>query len=223
MTERSGPELRSISEFEIRAADNGGWTLHGYASTFNDPYSVTDRFGTFTETILPGAWDRSLANRGHKIHLLASHGGLPLASTNARTMRLETDKRGLAFDAELAPDSPTAQSVASAVNRGDADEMSVGMNVPKGGDTWANSGDVLERSISEASLLEISVVARGANPNTQAAMREAELLAEIRELQHMLAERDERYDPNELRLALQARTVRIPVTEQLARLHALRK
>ncbi len=228
MTQRAdAPELRTISEFEARQQSDGSWKVGGYASTFNDPYEVHDRFGTFTETILPGTWDRTLAERGHKIQLLESHGGLPYASTKAKSLRLSTDSHGLAWEAHLSKDSTRAQDLGVGIRDGYIDEMSVGMRIPASGDSW--SDDMNERHISEASLLEISVVARGANPNTEAAMREQELLAEIRELRSAMAKPADGLvadldtialgaDLDGLRQALAAREHRLPITQELAQL-----
>lgn len=175
-------EVRAITDFEARQGSDGNWTVGGYASTFNDPYKVVDRFGTFTEQILSSAWDRSLQNRGHKIQLLSGHGGLPYGSTKANNLRLATDERGLNFEWSPNPRRTSAVDIAEGIADGTVDEMSVGMRIPEGGDTWA--GD--QRSISEATLMEISVVARGANPNTEVGMRSDEIVAEIRRLETLL-------------------------------------
>ncbi len=243
-------ELRSISEFEARQQADGSWKVGGYASTFNDPYEVHDRFGTFSETIMPGTWDRTLSERGHKIQLLASHGGLPYASTKSKSLRFSTDAHGLLWDWNVGADSQRSQDVAVGIRDGYIDEMSVGMRVLKSGDQW--NADMTERTVSEASLLEISVVARGANPNTEASMREAELLAEIRELRaamtpngglvaggaayHVGDAGPELFVPagtdepvtldanvDALRAVLLQHQVRVPITQELARLLELRK
>lgn len=178
-----GTERRSITEMEARQASDGSWTVAGYASTFSDPYTVRDQYGTFTEQIMPGAWDRSLSNRGHKIQLLAGHEGLPYGSTKAKNLTLNTDAHGLAFAWQPNPRSVSAMDIAERIADGSIDEMSVGMRIPEGGDTW--EGD--QRSISEATLMEISVVARGANPNTEAGLREEKILAEIRKLEGLIS------------------------------------
>ncbi len=180
---RSGQsESRSFALPEVRENKSGGWTLFGYASTFNDPYSVTDRYGSFTEQIRPGAWDRSINDRSATIQLLDSHGGLPYAATNSGTMRVSVDKKGLRYEADLSPRQQRAQDLADAVARGDANKMSVGMRIPEGGDRWEED----LRSIHDATLLEISVVNRPANPNTEAGMRNDEVLAEIRRLEGLI-------------------------------------
>ncbi len=177
-----GTERRSITEMEARQDASGSWTVTGYASTFNDPYKVRDQYGTFTEQILTGAWDRSLQNRGEKIQFLALHDSLPYGSTKAKNLRFAPDAHGLGFEWIPNPKRSDSVNIAEGIAAQEIDEMSVGMRIPDGGDTW--DGD--SRSISEASLREISVVARGANPNTEIGMRSDELLAEIRKLEGML-------------------------------------
>jgi HK97 family phage prohead protease len=168
---RAGREERvfAVEGVEVREAEDGTRTFHGYASTFNQPYTVHDAYGTFTETMLPGAFSRSLSMRSDKIHLLVAHGGVPLASTKSGTLRLTEDKRGLRVEADLAPESPLAQTVISAVQRGDMDEMSIGFSVPDGGDNW--NSDYSDRSVSETKLVEVSVLSRGANGGTEALIR----------------------------------------------------
>jgi HK97 family phage prohead protease len=221
---------RTVAQFDARQQSDGSWKLGGYASTFNDPYDVHDRFGTFSETILPGTWDKTLTERGHKIQLLASHDGLPYASTKSKSLRLSTDTHGLEWEARLSADSPRAQDLGVGIRDGYIDEMSVGMRVPEVGDRW--SDDMTERHISEATLLEISVVARGANPNTEASMREQELLAEIRELRNLMAQDPVELDDqpvvldtniDDLRALLTKREYRVPISKELTALLERRK
>lgn len=221
-------EIRTCSQFEARQNADGSWKVGGYASTFNDPYEVHDRFGTFTENILTGTWDRSLSERGHKIHILESHSGVPLGSTKAENLRLATDTHGLEWDWSPNPRRMRSVDIAEGIADGSIDEMSVGMRVPTSGDNW--SEDMTERQISEASLLEISVVARGANPNTEATSREAELIAEIRELRTLIASQDVEpetvtLDTNldGLRALLNQREARLPISNELAQLLQRRK
>jgi HK97 family phage prohead protease len=209
-----GTETRAITEMEARQGADGTWTVGGYASTFNDPYKVRDQYGTFDETIMPGAWDRSLQNRGHKIQLLALHDSLPHGSTKARNLTLAPDKHGLGFEWKPNPERSDSMNIARGIADGSIDEMSVGMRIPDGGDSW--DGD--QRSISEATLMEISVVARGANPNTTAGMREEKILAEIRKLEGLMnSERVETVTDDE-----QDAEWRIRHIENLSRLYKLR-
>jgi HK97 family phage prohead protease len=186
--ESRGLEQRAftLDEVELRAGKDGLLTLAGYASTFNDPYKVHDRYGSFDETILPGSWDDTLRGAGN-IHLLVAHGAhpVPLASTRAGTLRLDPDSHGLGYEADIVPQRSSIHAeVAFAVERRDMDEMSVGMRIPADGDRWNDAQT--ERYISRADLIEISVLSRGANPSTSAGIRNEELLAEIRRLETML-------------------------------------
>jgi len=209
-----GVETRAITEMEARQASDGSWTVGGYASTFNDPYQVRDQYGSFSETILPGAWDRSLQNRGHKIQLLALHDSLPHGSTKARNLTLTPDAHGLGFEWRPNPERSDSMNIARGIADQSIDEMSVGMKIPDGGDSW--DGD--QRSISEATLMEISIVARGANPNTQAGLREEKILAEIRKLEGILnTERTETVSDAEADAEWRIRHI-----ENLSRLYKLR-
>jgi len=145
-----------------RRDDANTVTFRGYASVFGVAYDVG---GLFTERVDPKAFNATLRAE-RKIHLLALHDGLPLASTQAGTLRLRADDHGLAVLADLDMRSPWAQSVAVAVERGDLDEMSFGFQTLS--DKW--SDDYTDRQLLEVKLFEVSVVPRGANPATEVAV-----------------------------------------------------
>jgi HK97 family phage prohead protease len=147
---------------EARDAVDNQATFRGYASVFDQPYDVA---GLFTETVNRGAFARTLRNEP-KIHFLVNHDGIPLASTQGGTLMLREDEHGLAVLASLDLRSPLAQTVASAVERQDLSEMSFGFQVKD--DEWDDS--YTRRSINEVRLFEVSVVPRGANPATVAAL-----------------------------------------------------
>lgn len=144
--------------------DDGLVTFVGYASMFDREYDVA---GLFTEVVRRGAFTRTLSHE-RKIHFLANHGGIPLASTQGGTLRLLEDDKGLAVAADLDMGSPWAQTVASAVRRGDMDEMSFGFQVVK--DEWDD--EFTYRNLLEVKLFEVSTVPRGANPFTEGAVEE---------------------------------------------------
>lgn len=169
------PETRAFGatiRWSERSDDANTATFRGYASVFGHPYDVA---GLFTETVHRGAFARTLRNEP-KIHFLVNHDGIPLASTQGGTLLLREDERGLAVLATLDLRSPLAQTVASAVERQDLSEMSFGFQVKD--DAW--NDDYTERSINEVRLFEVSVVPRGANPATTAALELPEAAAEPR-------------------------------------------
>jgi HK97 family phage prohead protease len=163
-------EFRAFARFddvEERAA-NGDVVFRGYASVFDAPYDIA---GAFTETVKRGAFARTLDHREWRIHLLVNHdeSSIPLASVEAGTMRLSEDAHGLRVEAALDPTSPYAQSVISAVRRGDLAEMSFAFSVVR--DNW--SQDYTKRDLLEVRLYEVSVVRNGANPATTAELASA--------------------------------------------------
>ncbi|MGO8906181.1 MAG: HK97 family phage prohead protease, partial [Solirubrobacteraceae bacterium] len=75
---------------ELRELEPGGpIELRGHAATFDEPYPV----GSFTETIAPGAFKRTLGENPD-VSLLVNHAGAPLARTTSGTMQLTEDATG---------------------------------------------------------------------------------------------------------------------------------
>jgi HK97 family phage prohead protease len=156
---------------ELRALDNGtgGENLRftGYASVTNAPYEMEDFLGEYTERIMPGAFTRSIAE-GADVPFKVNHSGMTLARTKSGTMRLAEDSRGLHVEADLDPTNPEVQSLRSAMQRGDIDEMSFAFRVNS--QVW--SPDWSQRDITEVDLHkgDVSAVNYGANPATAGAV-----------------------------------------------------
>ncbi len=93
--------------------------------------------------------------------------GIPLARTSSGTLELEEDDYGLFVKAELDPSNPTVAEVASAMKRGDLNEMSFAFQAIK--DEFDESGQ--NRSVNEARLFDVSVVTYPANPWAGAKLR----------------------------------------------------
>lgn len=156
-------EIRAMQEFELREAHNGDLKLTGYASVFDVRY---DR-GFYTESVKPGAFDKTLSE-DPDVQLLINHEGLPLARTKkAKTLHLETDSIGLAVDASLDHEDPEVQNLKRKMDRGLLDEMSFAFWAKR--NTW--NDDYTERDIVEASIDkgDVSIVNYGANPATAGA------------------------------------------------------
>lgn len=160
-----------VREWEVTGLDGTikqAVGLRGYASTFNDPYSVRDWLGEYNETIMPGAFDKALQERDD-VRLLVNHEGIPIARTKSGTMTLAVDDRGLLVDVpDLDEDSPLVQSVRSAMKRGDMDQMSFSFKATR--QEW--NEDYTERFIREAKLYDVSVVTYPANPNADVKLRD---------------------------------------------------
>lgn len=138
----------------------------GYASVFDKPYGVRDQKGQYKETIKQGAFKKTL-NEQDDVRFLVNHDGIPLARTSSGTLKLEEDDYGLFVRAELDPTNPTVAEVASAMKRGDLNEMSFAFAAIR--DEFNKQGD--ERNVTEARLFDVSVVTYPANPWAGAKLR----------------------------------------------------
>lgn len=160
--------LNTLDSVEIRDVDTAP-TLDGYASTYNEPYPV----GHFDETVSPSAFDRTMKNKPD-VRLLVDHEGQPLARTASGTLTLDhTNRKGYRAQAPLDLANPDVQRVASAMKRGDLNQMSFGFRIPAGGDDWDYSGERPLRTLKEINMQggDVSIVTYPANAGTSASLR----------------------------------------------------
>lgn len=153
-------EVRSLS------TDSTSLRIGGYAAQFNKEATGL----SFREVIAPGAFKRTL-DSAEPVFLLINHDtdNLPLASTQSGTMSLREDETGLWMEADLDPNNPRAQELASAVSRGDVNKMSFAFTVAPGGDTREDG----LRTLQDLNLFEVSVVTWPAYDSTTVGMRTA--------------------------------------------------
>jgi HK97 family phage prohead protease len=169
MADRPFETRRNIlARAEIREAAEG-YTLDGYASTYNQPYAV----GYFDERVLSSAFTRTMG-RNPDVRLLVDHEGQPLARTASGTLTLD-EKTPLGFRAlaPLEPSDPDVQRVVPKMMRGDLGEMSFAFRVFQGGDEWDYSGERPLRTLREIDMNggDVSLVTYPANPGTMASLR----------------------------------------------------
>jgi len=159
------------SGVEMRAKANGtGGTkfqFNGYATVYCHPFEMWDFWGDdFDEEVAQWAGQRTLAN-GCDVPFLVGHNdaGIPMARTKSGTMALGEDTHGLHVDApDLDGSLEQIRQLASAVERGDMDEMSMAFMTVR--QDW--SPDYMKRTILEYDLHkgDVSVVVFGANDGT---------------------------------------------------------
>ena len=180
-------EVRTLAQApEIKSAEGDSWNLRGYATVYDVPYAIAGGpdAGGWNEIIERGATAKSIKD-GADTRLLFDHDGIPLARTASGTMRLISDDLGMMVDADLDPSSPYAQSVRSAVLRGDADQMSFAFRVTR--QAW--NEDYTERRIKEVQLFDASVVTYPASEATVVQMNAANP-----EVEEAIVESDEARD-----------------------------
>jgi hypothetical protein len=175
-----GVEVRVVdSAPTITAPTDTEFNLRGYATVYDVAYPIAGgpEAGGWMEIVERGATAKSIKD-GADVRLLYDHGGIALARTASGTMRLISDDMGMMVNADLDPESPYAQSVRSAVLRGDVDQMSFAFRVTR--QAW--NEDYTERRIKEVQLFDASLVTYPASEATVAQMNAAHPEAEEREL-----------------------------------------
>lgn len=152
-----------------------GRKVSGYAAVFNKFADL----GEFHEQIAPGAFRDALAT-GKNIRALYDHDSKAvLGTTQAGTLELREDERGLAFTLEL-PDTTTGRDVAELVKRGDVAGCSFGFRVAPNGEHWEQRNGKTIRTLMNVELAEITLTSSPAYPDTALALRSRDARAVIR-------------------------------------------
>jgi uncharacterized protein len=157
-----GTEIREIPD------GTGGTklTFTGYASITEASYEMSDRYGQYTETVARGAFQRTLSSNPD-VNFLVNHEGVSMARTRAGSLRLAEDDTGLHVEARLDPSRPDVQTVRSAIENAELDEMSFSFRLDPDGDKWNDSGT--KRRLISLNMdrgADVSVVNFGASPHT---------------------------------------------------------
>ena len=159
-------ETRSGLPIELRAESDGTITVEGYAAVFDQP---TDIGGIFIEVIARGAF-KSALQRNDDVEFLINHGGLPLARSTAGNLTMIEDDHGLKIRAQLDPSDPDVQRIVPKMRAGMLDQMSFAFQATgQRWDTPAVGPDV--RIVTDVVLYDVSIVNRGAYPQTTIALR----------------------------------------------------
>lgn len=125
------------------ASDAPAGQFSGYASVFGG----VDAYG---DTIVPGAYRKTLESRERPIHMRDNHVG-PIIG---KWLEMAEDRKGLFVRGELTPGHSVAQDRYASMQHGTMTGLSIGFRIPPGG---AKSHGNL-RELHEIDLLEISVV-----------------------------------------------------------------
>lgn len=159
-------ETRAGPPVEVRAADDGTVVVEGYAAVFNQPTNIGD---VFSEVIAPGAFRSALA-RKDDVEFLINHGGLPIARSTAGNLTLTEDSHGLHMRAVLDAADPDVQRLVPKMRARMLDQMSFAFRALD--QEWETPADGLDvRTIRDVMLFDVSVVNRGAYPQTEIALR----------------------------------------------------
>lgn len=158
----------ALSSVELRFDGDKAGTFAGYASKFGG----VDSYG---DTILPGAYRKTLKKRERPIRMRWNHWGPVIG----KWLELREDDAGLYVEGELTPGHSVAEDVAASLKHGAVDGLSIGFRPVQIRDL----GDG-RRELKEIELVEISVVEEPADlgarvADVKSAIDEADSLKEI--------------------------------------------
>jgi HK97 family phage prohead protease len=160
----------ALEGLELRIDETSGAPIvSGYAAVFNSLSEVLFEWeqGRFREQIAPGAFAKTL--REQNVPLLVEHADLPLATTRAGTLLLAEDEHGLRYESALEMSDPDVQRLVPKMRRGDLNKSSFGFFPVR--ESWNDKTKPRTRTIHEARLFDVSIVARPAYPATEAKVR----------------------------------------------------
>jgi uncharacterized protein len=141
--------------------------ISGYALQWNVPAVIS---GMFEERFARSAFDESLRDNPDVAALWAHDASRPLARVGNGTLTLRPDSIGLYYSITPNAESPIGQEALATVGADTVNEVSVGFVSEV--EEWDDSGDLPRRLITQARLLEISLVLWGAyGKSTSAGLR----------------------------------------------------
>ena len=146
-------KLFSLEAAEVKfAADKPGF-FAGYASKFHG----VDAFG---DTILPGAYSKTLEGRTRPVQMRWNHRGPVIGKFTT----IKEDGVGLYVEGELTPGHSVAEDARASMKHGAVTGLSIGYRIPEGGSEKSEHGG---RLLKQIDLVEISVVESPADVNAQ--------------------------------------------------------
>ncbi len=178
-------------EGQFRAAADGSSVFEGYSAIFGqrskpivDDLSVNNR--PYVETISPGAYRRTLGSGKRQSFVVDHNERMMIASAPQGALRLAEDSKGLHVESPW-PRTDYADNVRALYDSGEKLAMSQLFATPKGGDAWDRSAPTHTRTVNEAILKHVSVLAtmEPAYAGTSASFRSVDDLAAF-----LLADRD---------------------------------
>lgn len=158
----------NLVETEVKFGAEGSLKFSGYASVFGG----VDSYG---DTIVAGAYAKTLADRDRPIALRWNHFGPVIGKWTS----IKEDDRGLKVEGELTKGHRTAEDAAALLRHGAISGLSIGY-IAKDSDPTEYGG----RKLKEIELIEISVVEEPADnaahvDTVKSSLREAGSLADV--------------------------------------------
>lgn len=157
-------------ELKFSVNESGITTIKGYASVFGG----IDSYG---DTIIPGAYEKTLIDRQRPVLMRWNHFG-PIIG---KWTEIKEDEKGLYVEGELTPGHSVADDAAASLKHGAVDGLSIGFMLKQ-----STENGVL-RELREIELIEISVVEEPADnqariASVKSALQQCKSLKEVESL-----------------------------------------
>lgn len=189
-------EGRTYRQMEVRALDEdqGGSLVEGYATTFNEPYTLYSEPGyIFDEVVDPAAFDNTDMS---DVIMQYDHEGRVFARKSNGTLGLNVDDHGLKVRADLGG-TEIGRQLFEEIRGGYTTKMSFGFTVDKDSLTKEETEGtirVVRRLLSIKKLFDVSAVSLPANDTTEIYARKLGegVIAEIKAERQQQREREEK-------------------------------
>jgi hypothetical protein len=160
-------ERRTIPcEFRV-AKDTGKSTIFGYGAVYG---KRSEDLGGWVEVIAPGAFDVHLATNPTIKGLFNHDANLILGSTGSGTMRVSSDKVGLAYEIDP-PDTQAARDLMVSMQRQDVNQSSFGFICRDAAWGYDEVSGLDIRTIKQADVFDCSPVCFPAYPDATSGVR----------------------------------------------------
>lgn len=163
------------SDFKIRSDEEKGEAyIEGYFVVYNQRTELWP--GTYEE-IAPTALTRSIETEKVNVIALDNHDSrIVLGSVDSGTLELKSDNHGLYGRVKIDLEDPFAKSALRKVQTGKVRGCSFGF-YPKSEKTIRNDDGSMTYRVEDADLLEVSITAFPAYPQTEIAARQRDIEA----------------------------------------------
>lgn len=158
----------SLDAIEVKFDEARKGFFSGYASKFGS----VDSYG---DTILPGAYKKTLKKRARPIQLRWNHWGPVIG----KWIKAEEDEHGLYVEGELTPGHSVAEDVYALMKHGAVTGMSIGYRPVQITDHGDGSRDLKEIDLVEISIVESPADLAAQVGDVKSAIERAESLKEI--------------------------------------------
>lgn len=166
----------AVPDIEIRQNEDGGIGFLGHPAVFGKLSEPI--FGAFVEQVASGAFSKTIQESD--VRMLVNHVGVPIARTKSGTLILSEDDVGLRSEApSLDQHNPTVVELASAMSRGDLDQMSFGFRTVRDEIDY-DAKPYPVRTLLEVQLFDVSPVTFPAYPDTDAELSGLVVPMEVR-------------------------------------------